>query len=104
MKLELAQTHFSGGVGDFDIGHVLTDTEGTEIKIVQFSGYSEIDEADGTENETINVHFCDGSVIDADALDRAVFITRSYAAVSPDWFVDCGQRRPRGAGRDRRTA
>ena len=87
MKLELAQTHFSGGIGDFDIGHVLTDTEGTEIKIVQFSGYSEIDDADGTEHETINVHFCDGSVIDADALDRAVFITRSYAPVSPDWFV-----------------
>ena len=88
MKIELAQTHFSGGVGDFDIGHVLTDTEGNpEIKIVQFSGYSEIDEADGTEHETINVHFCDGSVIDADALDRAVFITRSYAPVSPDWFV-----------------
>ena len=88
MKLELAQTHFSGGIGDFDIGHVLTDTEGNpEIKIVQFSGYSEIDDADGTEHETINVHFCDGSVIDADALDRAVFITRSYAPVSPDWFV-----------------
>ena len=82
MKLELAQTHFSGGVGDFDIGHVLTDTEGTEIKIVQFTGYSEIDEADGTENETNNVHFSDGSVIDADALDRAVFITRSGTRLS----------------------
>ena len=89
MKIELAQTHFSGGVGDFDIGHVLTDTEGNpEIKIVQFSGYSEIDEADGTEHETINVHFCDGSVIDADALDRAVFIEKRYAPVSPDWFVE----------------
>ena len=88
MQLELAQTHFSGGVGDFEIGHVLTDTEGTEIEIIKFSGYAEIDEADGTEHETINVHFCDGSVIDADALDRAVFITRSYAAVSPDWFVE----------------
>ena len=68
----------SGGVGDFDIGHVLTDTEGTEIKIVQFSGYSEIDEADGTEHETNNVHFSDGSVMDADTLERAVFITRTY--------------------------
>ena len=88
MQLELAQTHFSGGVGDFEIGHVLTDTEGTEIEIIKFSGYAEIDDADGTEHETINVHFCDGSVIDADALDRAVFITRSYAPVSPDWFVE----------------
>ena len=87
MKLELAQTHFSGGIGDFEIGHVLTDTEGTEIKIVQFSGYSEIDDADGTENETINVHFSDGSMIEFDTLERAVFITRTYQPVSPDWFV-----------------
>ena len=88
MKLELAQTHFSGGVGDFDIGHVLTDTEGNpEIKIVQFSGYSEIDDADGTEHETINVHFSDGSVMEFDTLERAVFITRTYQPVSPDWFV-----------------
>ena len=88
MRIELSPENFDHGVGDFDIGHVLTDTEGTEIKIVQFTGYSEIDEADGTEHETNNVHFSDGSVIDADALDRAVFITRSYAAVSPDWFVE----------------
>ena len=89
MKIELAQTHFSGGVGDFDIGHVLTDTEGNpEIEIVKFSGYTEIDDADGTEHETINVHFSDGSVIDADALDRAVFIEKRYAPVSPDWFVE----------------
>ena len=88
MKLELAQTHFSGGVGDFDIGHVLTDTEGNpEIKIVQFSGFSEIDDADGTEHETINVHFSDGSVMEFDTLERAVFITRTYQPVSPDWFV-----------------
>ena len=88
MKLELAQTHFSGGVGDFDIGHVLTDAEGNpEIKIVQFSGYSEIDEADGTEHETINVHFSDGSMIEFDTLERAVFIKRTYQPVSPDWFV-----------------
>ena len=67
---------------------MLTDTEGTEIKIVQFTGYSEIDEADGTEHETNNVHFSDGSQMDFDTLERAVFITRSYAAVSPDWFVE----------------
>ncbi len=89
MRIELSPENFDHGVGDFDIGHVLTDTEGNpEIEIIKFSGYAEIDEADGTEHETINVHFCDGSVIDADALDRAVFITRSYAAVSPDWFVE----------------
>ena len=87
MKLELSQSRFDGGVGDFEVGHVLTDTEGTEIEIVKFSGFTEIDETDGTEHETLNVHFSDGSMMEVEALDRAVFITRSYAAVSPDWFV-----------------
>ena len=67
---------------------MLTDTEGNpEIKIVKFTGYTEIDDADGTENETINVHFSDGSMIEFDTLERAVFITRTYQPVSPDWFV-----------------
>ena len=89
MKIELAQTHFSGGVGDFEIGHVLTDTEGNpEIEIVKFSGYTEIDDADGTEHETINVHFSDGSMIEFDTLERAVFIKRTYQPVSPDGFVE----------------
>ena len=88
MRIELAPENFDHGVGDFDIGHVLTDTEGNpEIKIVQFSGYSEIDDADGTEHETINVHFSDGSMIEFDTLERAVFIKRTYQPVSPDWFV-----------------
>ena len=87
MRIELAPENFDHGVGDFDIGHVLRDTEGTEIKIVQFTGYSEIDEADGTEHETNIVHFSDGSQMDFDTLERAVFITRTYQPVSPDWFV-----------------
>ena len=88
MRIELAPENFDHGVGDFDIGHVLTDAEGNpEIKIVQFSGYTEIDDADGTEHETINVHFSDGSMIEFDTLERAVFIKRTYQPVSPDWFV-----------------
>ena len=88
MRIELAPENFDHGVGDFDIGHVLTDTEGNpEIKIVKFSGYTEIDDADGTEHETINVHFSDGSMIEFDTLERAVFIKRTYQPVSPDWFV-----------------
>ena len=88
MRIELAPENFDHGVGDFDIGHVLTDTEGNpEIKIVQFTGYTEIDDADGTEHETNNVHFSDGSQMDFDTLERAVFITRTYQPVSPDWFV-----------------
>ena len=45
MKIELAQTRFDEGVGVFDVGCVLRDTEGNpEIKIVKFSGFTEIDE------------------------------------------------------------
>ena len=86
MRIELAPENFDHGVGDFEIGHVLTDAEGTEIEVVKFSGYTEID-ADGTEHETNIVHFADGSQMDFDTLERAVFITRTYQPVSPDWFV-----------------
>ena len=88
MRIELAPENFDHGVGDFDIGHVLTDTEGTEIKIVKFTGYTEIDDADGTEHETNIVHFADASTMDFEDLQRAVFITRTFQPVSPDWFVE----------------
>ena len=89
MKIELAQTRFDEGVGVFDLGCVLRDTEGNpEIKIVKFSGFTEIDETDGTEHETISVHFSDKSTMDFEDLDRAVFIERSFEPVSPDWFIE----------------
>ena len=88
MKIELSQTRFSEGVGVFDVGCVLRDTEGTEIEIIKFSGFSEISEADGTEHETIHIHFNDGSVLDFDDLQRAVIRDRRYEPVSPDWFVE----------------
>ena len=87
MKIELSQTRFDEGVGVFDEGCVLRDTEGREVKIVKFSGFSVIDETDGTEHETIKVHLNDDSVIEFEDLDRAVFRDRSYEPVSPDWFV-----------------
>lgn len=88
MKIALAQTRFDEGVGVFDVGCVLRDTEGREVKIVKFTGYSEIDETDGTEHDTVKVHFNDDSVIEFEALDRAVFRDRRYEPVSPDWFVE----------------
>ena len=87
MKIELAQTHFSGGVGDFDIGHVLRNAQGLKIEIIKFTGYAEIDETDGTEHETNIVHFSDGSQMEFDTLERAVFITRTFHPIAPDWFV-----------------
>ena len=84
MRIELAPENFDHGVGDFDIGHVLTDAEGTEIKVVKFSGYTEIDETDGTEHETNIVHFSDAS---GDGLlrhlQRAVFITTHLRNLFP---------------------
>ena len=103
MKIELDATRFSGGVGDFEIGHILTDAEGSEIEIVKFSGYSEIDETDGTEQETISVHFSDGSQMEFEDLDRAVFITRTYHPVAPDWFVIEVNGDTEATGRDRGT-
>ena len=89
MKIELSQTRFSEGIGVFDVGCVLRVTEGTEIEIVKFSGFSEIDEADGNpEHETIHIHFNDDSVLDFDDLQRAVIRDRRYEPVSPDWFIE----------------
>ena len=70
MKIELDATRFSEGVGDFDIGHILMDAEGSEGEIVKFSGYAEIDETEGTEHETIFVHFSDQSAVEFDELER----------------------------------
>ena len=88
MKIELSQNHFGEGWGVFDVGCVLRDEEGNrEIEIVKFSGYTEIDETDGTEQAAIFVHFDDGSVIGFDDLHRAVIRDRTYEPVRPDWFV-----------------
>ena len=88
MKLELEQSRFGEGVGDFDVGCVLRDTEGAEIEIVRFSGYSEIDETDGTEHEAIIVHFSDGSAMEFETLDRKMITERLFQPVRPDWFVE----------------
>ena len=89
MRIELTPERFDEGVGDFDIGHVLCDTEGNpEITITKFTGYSEIDEADGTEHEEIVVGFNDGSTISFQDLERAVYRDSVYTPISPDWFVE----------------
>ena len=89
MTIELSPERFCSGVGDFDIGHVLQDTEGNpEITLIKFTGYTEIDETDGSEHETINVHFSDGSQIDFEDLERAVLIKGMYQPIAPDWFVE----------------
>ena len=88
MRIELDATRFSEGVGVFDVGCVLRDHECTKIEIVKFSGFAEIDETDGTEHETIIVHFSDASTQEYEDLDRAVITDWIYEPVRPEWFVE----------------
>ena len=88
MKLELAQKHFDEGWGIFDLGCVMSDAAGAEFEIVRFSGVSEIDDTDGTENENIIVHFADGSAMEFETLDRELINDRKFEPVRPDWFVE----------------
>ena len=94
MTIELSQERFSNGVGDFDIGHILFDTQTQrQVEIVKFSGYSEIDEETGAEHEQINVHFGGvaddlNGLIDFEDLQHAVYRDRTFEPIAPDWFVD----------------
>lgn len=93
MRLELNATRFDEGVGDFDIGHILFDTQAQRhVKIVKFTGSAEIDD-EGVEHETINVHFVSvaddmSGLIDFEDLQRAVYRDRTFEPIAPDWFVD----------------
>ena len=95
MTIELDASRFDHGVGDFDIGHILFDTQTQrQVEIVKFSGYSEIDETDGSEHETINVHFSGvgdsdmSGLIDFEDLQHAVYRDRTFEPIAPDWFVE----------------
>lgn len=95
MRIEMDATNFDGGCGDFEIGHILFDTQTQrQVEIVKFSGYTEINEADGTAHDTISVHFggVNGAevngLIDLDDLERAVYRDRTFEPIAPKWFVD----------------
>ena len=93
MRLELSPSRFDEGIGDFDIGHVLFDTQAErKVKIVKFSGYLE-EREDGTEHEQINVHFrgvkdAVQGLIGFDELERAVYTDRTIKPISPVWFAN----------------
>ena len=84
MRIELSQDYFDAfWDGDFAVGCVMADESGAKIKIVKFSGYRNINDDD-----EIIVHFDDGSAMELETLDRAVFIERTLTPVSPQWFVE----------------
>lgn len=93
MRIELDASRFDEGVGDFDIGHILFDTQAQrQVEIIKFSGFAEIDD-EGFEHETIHVHF--GGVADDvngliafDDLERAVYRDRCFEPIAPAWFVE----------------
>ena len=95
MTIELDASRFDHGVGDFDIGHILFDTQAQrQVEIVKFSGYSEIDEETGAEHEQISVHFSGvgdsdmSGLIDFEDLKHAVYRDRTLEPIAPAWFVD----------------
>ena len=95
MRIELSQARFDEGVGDLDIGHILFDTQAQrQVKIVKFSGYTEIDDATGVEHETINVHFGGvgdsdmSGLIDFETLQRGIYRDRTFQPIAPVWFVE----------------
>ena len=96
MNIALSQERFANGISIFDIGCVVKDADGKAFKILDFSGYSEIDEADGTEQEHITVHLMtrlkSGEAVDdirvvLDDFERDIW-TGALTPVSPDWFIE----------------
>lgn len=88
MRIELSQDYFDKHLDiDFAVGCVLTDEQDAKIEIVKFTGYNEISD-NGYSNDEIVVHFCDGSAMELETLDRAVFTERTLKPISPDWFVE----------------
>lgn len=87
MRTELSQDYFKHLDCDFAIGCVLLDENGQEIEIIKFTGYSEISD-NGYEDNEVVAHFSDGTALELETLDRAVFTERTLKPISPDWFVE----------------
>lgn len=88
MRIELTQDYFEEFFdSDFAVGCVMTDEHDMQIEIVKFTGYHEISD-NGYGNDEVVVHFCDGSAMELETLDRAVFTERTVKPVSPEWFVE----------------
>lgn len=89
MRIELSpeylDKHFDNP--DFAVGCAMLDENDKEIKIVKFTGYNEVSD-NGYSNDEIVVHFDDGSAMELETLERAVFIDKTLKPVSPDWFVE----------------
>jgi len=88
MRIELSQDYLDKHLdSDFAVGCVLTDEQDAQIEIVKFTGHNEISD-NGYSNDEIVVHFDDGTAMELETLDRAVFTERTLKPVSPDWFVE----------------
>ena len=88
MRIELSQEYFDKYFdADFAVGHKMLDDNEREIEIVKFTGYNEISDC-GYSNDEVVVHFSDGSAMELETLDRAVFINGTIKPIAPDWFVD----------------
>ena len=88
MRIELSQEYFDKHFdSDFAVGCQMTNGDGWTLEIEKFTGYNEISD-NGYSNDEIVVHFTDGTAMELETLDRAVFTERTLKPVSPDWFVE----------------
>ena len=94
MRIELDASHFDGGVGDFDIGHVLFDTQSErEVKnhsVFRIRPRLTRPQARNTRPSTCisQARTKSGGIIAFDDLERAVYRERTILPVSPAWFVE----------------
>lgn len=88
MRIELSQDYLDKHLDtEFAVGCVVIDENNEKIAISKFSGYNEVGD-DGLSRDEIVVHFDDGSAMELETFDRAVFVTKTLKPVSPDWFVE----------------
>ena len=88
MRIELSPDYFHAFFdSDFAVVCVTADEHGQHIEIVKFTGYHDISD-NGYGNDEVVVHFCNGSAMELETLDRAVFTERTLKPISPDWFVE----------------
>ena len=91
MNIALSQERFEHGISIFDVDCVLVDENDTEITISEFSGYAEIDDETGREDEQITVHLrtTDGLALRVELEDLERDISKgALNPVSPDWFIE----------------
>ena len=87
MKTELTQDYFNEFFdAEIEVGCIVENKDNNHLEITKFTGYRETNEGVEGDDE-ITVHFSDGSALELDTFNRAIF-TKTLNPISPDWFVE----------------